>query len=90
MLLFAIAAIVFFKLKLQRREHFCNAALFLALADVKAFQFRKMGASPMTMPPTTVSSAVVKEEDWAPMLSCWFDISGAGRDCLDGARRDRQ
>jgi membrane fusion protein, multidrug efflux system len=75
-LLFAIAAIVFFNLKAPTAGAiFGVLALFLALADVKAFQFRKMGASPMTMPPTTVSSAVVKEEDWAPTLSAVGSIS---------------
>jgi membrane fusion protein (multidrug efflux system) len=75
-LLFAIAAIVFFSLKAPTAGAiFGVLALFLALADVKAFQFRKMGASPMTMPPTTVSSAVVKEEDWAPTLSAVGSIS---------------
>jgi len=75
-LLFAIAAIVFFSLKAPTAGAiFGTLALFLALADVKAFQFRKMGASPMTMPPTTVSSAVVKEEDWAPTLSAVGSIS---------------
>ena len=75
-LLFAIAAIVFFNLKAPTAGAiFGVLALFLALADVKAFQFRKMGASPMTMPPTTVSSAIVKEEDWAPTLSAVGSIS---------------
>ena len=75
-LLFAIAAIVFFSLKAPTAGAiFGVLALFLALADVKAFQFRKMGASPMTMPPTTVSSAIVKEEDWAPTLSAVGSIS---------------
>src|ERR1700720_163608 len=75
-LLFAIAAIVFFSLKAPTAGAiFGVLALFLALADVKSFQFRKMGASPMTMPPTTVSSAVVKEEDWAPTLSAVGSIS---------------
>jgi len=75
-LLFAIAAIVFFSLKAPTAGAiFGVLALFLALADVKAFQFRKMGASPMTMPPTTVSSAVVKEEGWAPTLSAVGSIS---------------
>jgi len=75
-LLFAVAAIVFFKLRAPTAGAiFGTLALFLALADVKAFQFRKMGASPMTMPPTTVSSAVVKEEDWAPTLSAVGSIS---------------
>jgi membrane fusion protein (multidrug efflux system) len=50
-------------------------ALFLVLADVKAFQFKKMSSSPMTMPPTTVSSAPVKEEDWPPVLSSIGSVS---------------
>ena len=75
-LLFAIAAIVFFKLKAPTAGAvFAILALFFTLADLKAFQFRKMGASPMTMPPTTVSSGVVKEEDWAPTLSAVGSIS---------------
>ena len=75
-LLFAIAAIVFFSLKAPTAGAvFAILALFFTLADVKVFQFRKMGASPMTMPPTTVSSAVVKEEDWAPTLSAVGSIS---------------
>jgi membrane fusion protein (multidrug efflux system) len=75
-LLFAVAAIVFFKLRVPTAGAiFGTLALFLALADVKALQFRKMGASPMTMPPTAVSSAVVKEEDWAPTLSAVGSIS---------------
>src|SRR6478752_10163531 len=75
-LLFAIAAIVFFKLKAPTAGAvFSILALFFTLADVKAFQFRKMGDSPMTMPPTTVSSGVVKEEDWAPTLSAVGSIS---------------
>src|SRR5256884_3846711 len=75
-LLFATAAIVFFRLKAPTAGAiFATLALFLTLADVKAFQFRKMGASPMTMPPTTVSSAPVKEEDWPPVLSSVGSIS---------------
>src|SRR3981189_1767260 len=73
---FAIAAIVFFGLKAPTAGAiFATLALFLALADVKAFQFRKMGASPMVMPPTTVTSAPVKEEDWPPVLSSVGSIS---------------
>src|SRR5438046_4358694 len=75
-LLFAIAATVFFKLKAPTaRAMFGTHALFFALADVKAFQFRKMASSPMTMPPTTVTSAPVKEEDWPPLLSSVGSIS---------------
>src|SRR5438105_7213661 len=75
-LLFATAAIVFFRLKAPTAGAiFATLALFLTLADVKAFQFRKMGASPMTMPATTVTSAPVKEEDWPPVLSSVGSIS---------------
>jgi membrane fusion protein, multidrug efflux system len=73
---FAIAAIAFFSLKAPTAGAiFATLALFLALADVKAFQFRKMGASPMVMPPTTVTSAPAKEEDWPPVLSSVGSIS---------------
>jgi len=73
---FAIVAMVFFSLKAPTGGAiFATLALFLALADVKAFQFRKMGASPMVMPPTTVTSAPVKEEDWPPVLSSVGSIS---------------
>jgi RND family efflux transporter, MFP subunit len=73
---FTAAAILFF----ARRAPTAGAifgvvALFLALADLKAFQFRKMTSSPMQMPATTVSSVVVKEEDWAPTLSAIGSIS---------------
>jgi len=34
-----------------------------------------MMSTPMVMPPTTVSSAVVKEEDWAPTLSAIGSVS---------------
>jgi membrane fusion protein, multidrug efflux system len=75
-LLFALAAVVFFRLKAPTAGAiFATLALFLALADVKALQFRKMGASPMMMPPTTVSSAPAKEEDWRPILSAVGSIS---------------
>jgi multidrug efflux pump subunit AcrA (membrane-fusion protein) len=75
-LLFAIAAIVFFSRKAPTAGAvFAILALFFTLADVKAFQFRKMASSPMTMPPTTVSSAPVKEEDWPPVLSSVGSIS---------------
>jgi membrane fusion protein, multidrug efflux system len=75
-LLFALAAVVFFRLKAPTAGAiFATLALFLALADVKALQFRKMGASPMMMPPTTVTSASAKEEDWPPILSAIGSIS---------------
>jgi membrane fusion protein (multidrug efflux system) len=42
---------------------------------IKALQIRKMVSTPMVMPPTTVSSATVKEEDWAPTLSAVGSLS---------------
>ncbi len=45
------------------------------LVGVKAMQIAKMMSSPMQMPPTTVSSTVVKEEDWAPTLSSIGSVS---------------
>jgi membrane fusion protein (multidrug efflux system) len=49
--------------------HFC------ALVDVKVLQFYKMSSSPMMMPTTTVTSAVAKEEDWAPAMPSVGTIS---------------
>jgi membrane fusion protein (multidrug efflux system) len=49
--------------------------LVIALVGIKAMQIAKMMGSPMTMPPTTVSSAVVKDEVWAPMLSAVGSVS---------------
>jgi len=56
---------------------FAILAVFLFLVDMKALQFRAMGAmaAKMAPPPTTVTSAVVKEEDWAPVLSAVGSIS---------------
>lgn len=53
------------------------AVLFAVLAGIKAMQIGKMVASgkSMTMPPTTVTSAVVKEEDWAPTFSSVGSVS---------------
>ena len=42
---------------------------------IKILQIGKMASTPMVMPPTTVSSAVVKEEDWAPTLSAIGSVS---------------
>ncbi len=49
--------------------------LVTILVGIKVMQIAKMMGSPMQMPPTTVSSAVVKEEDWAPMLSAIGSVS---------------
>jgi membrane fusion protein (multidrug efflux system) len=50
-------------------------AAILLLLDLKTLQFRTMMSSPMQMPPTTVSSATVKQEDWAPTLSAVGSVS---------------
>jgi membrane fusion protein, multidrug efflux system len=49
--------------------------LIVILFGIKAMQIGKMMSSPMVMPPTTVSSAVAKEEDWAPVLSAIGSVS---------------
>ena len=53
-------------------------ALFLGLVllvAIKAMQIRKMMSMPMVMPPTTVSSVQVKEENWPPVFSSVGTIS---------------
>ena len=50
-------------------------AVFFLLGTVKLTQFNKMASTPMTMPPTTVTSATVKEEDWPPILAAIGSIS---------------
>jgi membrane fusion protein, multidrug efflux system len=50
-------------------------ALVILLVGVKALQIVKMASTPMVMPATTVSSATVKEEDWAPVLSAVGSIT---------------
>ena len=49
--------------------------IVVLLLGIKAMQISKMMSTPFTMPPTTVSSAVVKEEDWAPVLSSVGSVS---------------
>src|SRR5437867_11130546 len=51
------------------------AAILVFAFGIKFLQIRKMMSTPMVMPPTTVSSATVKEEDWAPALSAVGSIS---------------
>src|SRR5215475_10262703 len=50
-------------------------AIVVFVFGIKALQIGKMMSTPMVMPPTTVSSAVVKEEDWAPTLSAIGSVS---------------
>jgi membrane fusion protein, multidrug efflux system len=50
-------------------------ALIIVIVGIKGLQIGKMMSTPNVMPPTTVSSATVKEEDWAPVLSAVGSIS---------------
>src|SRR6184192_2985435 len=49
--------------------------LFLIIFGIKALQIVKMATTKQPMPVATVSSATVKEEDWAPTLSAVGSIS---------------
>jgi len=49
--------------------------ILVILVAIKAMQIRKMMATPMVMPPTTVSSVQVKEEDWPPIFSSIGTVS---------------
>ena len=49
--------------------------LVVVLFGIKAMQIGKMMSTPMMMPPTTVSSAMAKEEDWPPVLSVIGSVS---------------
>src|SRR5205823_10060586 len=50
--------------------------IFGLIAGVKALQIIKMtSGGQMGMPPTTVTSAEVKQENWAPLLSAVGSVS---------------
>ena len=65
--------------KRRRKPIVIAIALLLAMCvfvfGIKALQIGKMMSMPQTMPPTTVSSATVKEEDWAPRLTAVGSVS---------------
>ena len=69
------------KVRPRRRWRSLALAIGLLVAivafvfGIKVLQIGKMMSTPMVMPPTTVSSAVVKEEDWAPTLSAIGSVS---------------
>lgn len=50
-------------------------ALVILLVGIKGLQIFKMVRTPQPMPVETVTSAVVKEEDWAPVLSSVGSVS---------------
>jgi len=50
-------------------------AMCVFVVGIKILQIGKMMSMPQGMPPTTVSSASVKEEDWAPRLTAVGSVS---------------
>src|SRR3977135_2938245 len=54
---------------------FAVFSLLFVLAEVKALQFNKMMSTPPPMQVGTVTSAVVKAEDWAPTISAVGSVS---------------
>ena len=67
------------KPKRRRKGIVIAIAMLLAIgvfvAGIKFLQIGKMMSMPHTMPPTTVTSASVKEEDWAPRLTAVGSVS---------------
>ena len=65
--------------KRRRKAIVVAVALLLAIGafvvGTKFLQIGKMMSMPHTMPPTTVTSASVKEEDWAPRLTAVGSVS---------------
>ncbi|HEY4638829.1 MAG TPA: efflux RND transporter periplasmic adaptor subunit, partial [Candidatus Udaeobacter sp.] len=65
--------------KRKRKAIIIAVALLLAIGvfvfGIKFLQIGKMMSMPHTMPPTTVTSASVKEEDWAPRLTAVGSVS---------------
>lgn len=55
---------------------FALLCLVCLLADIKFLQFKKMmSGGDMGMPPTTVTSVEVKQENWSPLLSAVGSVS---------------
>jgi membrane fusion protein (multidrug efflux system) len=65
--------------KRRRKPIVIAIALLIAIVGfvigIKFLQIGKMMSMPRTMPPTTVTSASVKEEDWAPRLTAVGSVS---------------
>jgi membrane fusion protein, multidrug efflux system len=65
--------------KRRRKPIAIAIALLVAMCvfvfGIKVLQIGKMMSTPQTMPPTTVSSVSVKEEDWAPRLTAVGSVS---------------
>jgi membrane fusion protein (multidrug efflux system) len=76
-ILFALLALLFF---LRFKWTLVGAilavlALACVLGDIKFFQFHKLASSKPPMPVETVTSALVKKVDWAPVLSSVGSVS---------------
>lgn len=57
---------------------FTLLCLVSVLADIKLLQFKKMtSGGDMAMPPATVTSAEVKQDNWAPLLSAVGSVNAA-------------
>jgi membrane fusion protein (multidrug efflux system) len=65
------------KRRMLRRAIYAVVALFLVLAGIKVLQIFTMvsAGKKMVPPPETVTSAVVEEQDWAPVLSSVGSVS---------------
>jgi membrane fusion protein (multidrug efflux system) len=67
--------------KRRRKSAVIAIALLIAICafvfGIKFLQIGKMMSMPRTMPPTAVTSASVKEEDWAPLLTAVGSVSPA-------------
>jgi len=67
------------KMKSKRKPLFLAIGgligLLVVLLGIKALQIGTMMSMPRTIPPTAVTSASVKEEDWAPTLSAVGSVS---------------
>ena len=75
-ILLALLAFRFFRRKRPLAGAiFALIALFLVLADIKALQFNKMMSSKPPAQVETVTSATVKEENWAPTFSSVGSVS---------------
>ena len=76
-IVFAFATLVTFRSsrKFVLGTVFAVLTLFLVIADIKLLQFKKMTSQKMVLPPTTVTSAEVKNGDWQPRLTAVGSIS---------------
>jgi membrane fusion protein (multidrug efflux system) len=73
---FGLTAIFLFRRRRPTGGAICSVLCLLCLLlGIKFGQIKTMMSSPMTMPPTTVATVTVKEEDWPPVLSSVGSVS---------------